>query len=290
VRPSIAELARLVSALSPSELASRCVRRDARDGDRDDARDGTRVDESDACVDARGGMRVDASGRVRGDARRGARVDAGQCGRAHAEGESRAPIQGDVHARREAHVLWSQPELAGRLIELSGRGASAVLTLAFAAVRDAQMRGETAAWITSTHSSFFPPDAAASGIDLDALTVVRLPRAADVAHAADQLARSSAFGIIVLDLERRTSVPPPLLTRLSGLARKHDTAILFLLEPAGRPSASSSLGSLVSLRGEASRTARGSGRFACELVVVKDRLRPRGWKETEVYRGPAGLR
>jgi recombination protein RecA len=255
VRPSIAELARLVSALSPSELASRCARTDAGGDARDD---------------------------VRKDVRRTARADAGSDAGPDAGNDSRVDDA--------AHVLWSQPELAGRLIELAGRGASAVLTLAFAAVRDAQMRGETAAWITSTHSSFFPPDAAASGIDLDALTVVRLPRAADVAHAADQLARSSAFGIIVLDLERRTSVPPPLLTRLSGLARKHDTAILFLLEPAGRPSAPSSLGSLVSLRGEASRTARGSGRFACELVVVKDRLRPRGWKETEVYRGPAGLR
>jgi recombination protein RecA len=246
VRPSIVELSRRVSALSPSQLASRC---------------------------ARPAVRSDSSGEARIDGTRDVRLDAA----------------GDARVDDGAHVLWRQPELAGRLIELSGKRAGAALTWAFAAVHDAQMRGETAAWITSKESSFFPPDVAANGIDLDALVVVRLPRAADAAHAADQLARSSAFGLIVLDLERRTSVPPPLLTRLSGLARKHDTAIVFLLEPSGR-SSSSSLGSLVSLRGEASRAARGAGRFACELAVIKDRLRPRGWKETEVCRGPAGLR
>jgi len=259
VRPSIAELARLVSALSPSELATRCARPDVCIDSTDVC-----IESPDVCIESIG-VCIDSIGDVHIDAAGDARIDGG------------------------AHVRWRQPELAGRLIELSGKRASAVLTLAFAAVHDAQMRGETAAWIASKESSFFPPDVAANGVDLDALVVVRLPRAADAAHAADQLARSSAFGIIVLDLERRASVPPPLMTRLSGLARKHDTAIVFLLDPAGR-SSSSSLGSLVSLRGEASRTSRGTGRFACQLSVIKDRLRPRGWKETEVCRGPAGLR
>ena len=270
MRPSIAELSRLVSALSPAELEARCARPDVRIESTPDVR-----------IESTGDVGIETIPDVRiestGDVRIGVTPDV----RIEATGQAR--IADGAHAR------WRQPELAGRLIELSGRGASAVLTLAFAAVHDAQMRGETAAWITSKASSFFPPDVAANGVDLDALVVVRLPRAADAAHAADRLARSSAFGIIVLDLERRTSVPPPLLTRLSGLARKHDTAVVFLLGPAGHTSAPS-LGSLVSLRGEASRTSRGTGRFVCQLSVIKDRLLPRGWKETEVCRGPAGLR
>lgn len=185
---------------------------------------------------------------------------------------------------------WDLPELAGRLAELCGCGATAVLTLAVGVVLDAQLRGETVAWVTGRHSHFFPPDVAACGVDLDALPVVRLPHGADIPRAADLLARSSAFGLIVLDLAPGARVPPPLLSRLAGLARKHDTAILCLTE---KPSGASSLGPLVSLRGEASRRRAGrdsDGRFACELRVVRDKRRAAGWTHVEVCRGPDGLR
>ena len=86
------------------------------------------------------------------------------------------------------------PSLQGRLVELSGSGSSAQLTAAFGLVLDAQRRQEWAAWVTLRRSSFFPPDAADSGVDLDALIVVRVEGPGEAGRAADELARCNAFG------------------------------------------------------------------------------------------------
>lgn len=194
---------------------------------------------------------------------------------------------------------WELPALAGRLAELSGAGPSAVLTLAFGAVLDAQRRGEPAAWITGTESAFFPPDAAEGGVDLAALPVVRVPDAGRALRAADHLVRSGAFGLVVLDLGggggrgEGGRVPQPALTRLGGLAARHGTAILFLTR---KGSEEPSLGSLVSLRAEAVREGRGAqvarleDRFACRIRALKDKRRGPGWEGEELCRGPAGLR
>ena len=181
---------------------------------------------------------------------------------------------------------WDLQEIAGRLTELSGLGGSACLTLAMSMVLDAQRQDETVAWITSSDSSFFPIDAAAAGVDLEALTVVRVPGAPVVARAADRLARSGAFGLLVLDLGARPRVSAALQARLRGLARKHETAILCLTEKRG---STSSLGSLVSLRGEARIRRLGEDRYACDLHVLKDKHRGPGWTHTEICRGPEGL-
>src|SRR4030095_10425133 len=77
--------------------------------------------------------------------------------------------------------------LAGRLTELSGVGAAAVLTLAFTVVREIQERGELVAGIMSGESRFYPPDASDNGVDCEAVVVVRVPDAASVAHAAEIL-------------------------------------------------------------------------------------------------------
>ncbi len=181
---------------------------------------------------------------------------------------------------------WDLQEIAGRFTELSGLGGSACLTLATSMVLDAQRQAETAAWITSNNSSFFPLDVAAAGVDLEALAVVRVPDAPSVARAADRLARSGAFGLLVLDLGASPRVPAALQARLRSLARKHDTAILCLTEKRG---SASSLGSLVSLRGEARIRRVGDDRFACELRVLKDKHRGPGWVHTEICRGPEGM-
>ena len=181
---------------------------------------------------------------------------------------------------------WDLQEIAGRLTELSGLGGSACLTLATSMVLEAQRQGETVAWITTHDSSFFPLDVAASGVDLEALAVVRVPDALAIARAADRLARSGAFGLLVLDLGVKPRVSTALQARLRGLARKHETAILCLTEKKG---SSSSLGSLVSLRGEARIRRLGDDRFACELRVLKDKHRGPGWTHREICRGPEGL-
>jgi recombination protein RecA len=185
--------------------------------------------------------------------------------------------------------VWRLDEAAGRIVELSGWGASARLTAAFGFVLEAQQQRDPAAWVSLRGSSFFPPDAAAGGVDLASLTVVRMATARDAARAADQLVRSGGFGLVILDLAvaaARDVVPAPLLTRLLGLAQKHEAAVLILTEkPAGAPS----LSSLVSLRAEARRTQR-DGAWEVEVKILKDKRRGPGATQMETCRGPAGLR
>jgi recombination protein RecA len=207
-------------------------------------------------------------------------------------------------------------QLAGRIAELSGQGASARLTAAFGLVLEAQHRHEPAAWVTLAASAFFPPDAAAGGVDLASLSVVRVETARDAARAADQLVRSGSFGLVVLDLEaeRASALPAPLLTRLMGLAQKHATAVLVLTE---KPPSAPSLSSLVSLRAAASRysgrgqaarsdgftPARSAGGlggcgaaplpahiYEVRVEVLKDKRRGPGGTHVESCHGPAGLR
>jgi recombination protein RecA len=182
-------------------------------------------------------------------------------------------------------AAWSLDTAGGRIVELSGQGAAPRLSLAFALVRDAQRRGETAAWVTHRGGTFYPPDAAAGGIRLDRLPVVFAPDAPAGARAADKLVRSGAFGLVVLDLAG--PVPVPLLSRLAGLARQHEAAVVFLTDKA---STEPSLGPLVSLRCEGSRQAAGGGRFACTVRAIRDKRRGPGWSSSEVRRGPVGLR
>ena len=73
--------------------------------------------------------------------------------------------------------LWSREQLAGRLCELSSISGAALLTSAFRLVLDAQLEGEPAAWIAAGPGTFFAPDAAENGVDLDALVVIRVPDA-----------------------------------------------------------------------------------------------------------------
>lgn len=183
---------------------------------------------------------------------------------------------------------WGIEALAGRLSELSGLGPTARLSLAAGLVCEAQRAGETAAWIANRRSTFFPPDAAASGVDLARLPVVFAPDAPAAARAAWRLIQSGGFGLVVLDLVGSVAeVPIPLQSRLTGAAQAHGAAVVFVTEKAADHA---SLGSLVSLRCEAHLEEAGSGRFLCTARALKDKRRGPGWTYTEVRRGPAGLR
>src|SRR5579871_3156588 len=160
---------------------------------------------------------------------------------------------------------WALPALAGRLVELSAAADAAHLTAAFSLVLEAQLSNDTAAWITLKHSSFFPPDAVDSGVDLNALPVLRVPNARMAGRAADHLVRSGGFGLVVLDLssgpetesaqiQAGNMLPVPLLTRLLGQVRQQNMVLLFLTR---KSSECASLHSLISLRAEANREKRG---------------------------------
>ena len=192
--------------------------------------------------------------------------------------------------QRLPEPAWSRAGLSGRLCELSAapNAASAVLTAACDLILDTQHAGEPVAWITTTTHIFFPPDLAASGVDLAALILVRVRTAADAARAADRLLRSGAFGLVVLDLSGGAAeVPIPLQGRLVQLALAHDTAVLCLTE---KEHDAPSIGSLVSLHGRARRRRLGPDRFAGELEFLKDKRHGPGWTHRAVYRGPDGLR
>jgi recombination protein RecA len=182
---------------------------------------------------------------------------------------------------------WSLAALAGRLSELSASGASAVLSLTASLVREAQHTGEPAAWILAGTRMFFPPDLAAGGIDLAALPVIRARDGASAGRCCDRLLRSGAFGLLIVDSDDRRAIPAPLLTRLLGLARKHDCAVLFLTE---KPDDAPSLSPLVSVRMSARRRRVAPDRFLCSIEALKDKRHGPGWTHEETFRGPAGLR
>ncbi len=204
--------------------------------------------------------------------------------------------RGDIPHNQKKERKWSLDTLAGRLVEILSVAEPARLTAAFKVVRDAQRQSDSTVWITTTNSSFFPPDAAEGGVDLDSMPVIRLPLVDDIPRAADTLIRSGAFGLVVMDLigevgrEARIGRGAP--ARLMGLAQKHDTAVILLT---GDPRDSGRLGPLVSLRAEASRgnkpsSFRGGRMGVIEIHIIKDKLQAAGWRHTEPCCGPAGLR
>jgi recombination protein RecA len=186
---------------------------------------------------------------------------------------------------REAPVGWGLEAVIGRLAELSGPPGAPLLTVATALVLEAQGREEPTAWITPRDACFYPPDLAESGVDLEALVVVRVPTAADGPRAADKLLRSGAFGLVVVDLRGTELVPGPLLTRLSGLVQRHGAALVLLTEKAA---SLPSLGSLIAVRVEVSRHRQGRGRFRCEVSVLKDKRHGPGHAMGWERRGPPG--
>lgn len=196
-------------------------------------------------------------------------------------------------AQRDGRAIaaprWTLDELTGRLTELSGHGAAASLTAAVALVVEAQARGEPVAWATLPAASFYPPDLAEAGVDLDALVVIRVPDAIVMARAADRLLRSGGFGLLVLDLGPvgpDVVLPIPVQGRLVGLAQHHDAALVVVTD---KPPASASLGSMVSLRAEAIRERQASG-FRVTLRASKDKRRGPGWTEITDVLAPPGLK
>lgn len=190
---------------------------------------------------------------------------------------------------------WGLSALRGRLVELSARGASATMTTAIEIVLEAQREGEPVAWIvpwsldakaTGTTGTFYPPDAADSGVDLAALVVVRAPSATAAARSAERLLRSGAFGLVVLDFGGGpVDLPMAHQGRLVTLAQAHDAAIVCLTE---KTNDSGSLGSLVSLRAEALRTRTKDG-FEVTVRALKDKRRGPGWIRASKLRGPSGM-
>jgi recombination protein RecA len=185
-----------------------------------------------------------------------------------------------------AGSVFHLANLRGRLVELSSGRASACLSLTCALLLEAQKHSTPAVWISLTRDSFFPPDLAANGVDCSLLPVVWAPDLSGAGRAADQLLRTGAFGLIVIDQYRNARLPAPLQTRLARLALQHGCAVCFLTV---KPQAAPSLGSMISLYVRVSRCRIEGARFRLEVRVVKDKRRAPVWRHVEQIYGPPGL-
>lgn len=181
---------------------------------------------------------------------------------------------------------WGLDTLSGRIAELSSDGECAVMSASVSLILQAQRRGEPAAWIAVGSSTFYPPDAARSGLDLHNLPVVRVGDSRAAARSADKLLRSGAFSVVVLDLGRDHNIRVPVQSRLAGLAKKHRAVVLCLTR---KKRDEPSIGSLVSLRGETRVKKTGFDLFTWRIRVTKDKRQGPGWDHEENCRGPEGL-
>jgi recombination protein RecA len=172
------------------------------------------------------------------------------------------------------------------MVELSSDTASATLTAATSLVLQCQRRGEPATWILGGTSSFYPPDVAASGVDLAALVVVRAESTIKAARAADHLLRSGGFTLVIIDIVEDSNLRMNVQSRLSGLANAHQSAVVCLTR---KKSDAPSIGSLVSLRGDTSVTRTGFDEFTWDIDIVKDKRRGPGWSHSGLCRGLEGL-
>jgi recombination protein RecA len=89
----------------------------------------------------------------------------------------------------------------GQAVELCGEAASGRTSLALRAVAVAHREERLCAWVDGPRE-LYPPAAAALGVDLERLLIVRPQAPEQRVWAAVQLARSGAFACVVLDLTR----------------------------------------------------------------------------------------
>ncbi len=86
----------------------------------------------------------------------------------------------------------------GRIIEIYGPESSGKTTLAIHAIAEAQKQGGVAAFVDAEHA-FDPAYAASIGVDIDNLIVSQPDNGEQALEIADQLIRSSALDILVVD-------------------------------------------------------------------------------------------
>lgn len=207
----------------------------------------------------------------------------------------------DALFQSQAQPGWRMSYLAGKLVELRAAKASGLLTTGIDLVRQAQNALEPAAWVTSTHSLFFPVDARTWGVDLSRLAVVRVPGIPAMLRVADRLIRSGAFGLILVDCV--SSLPPPApepggkgsnfscisfsqQSRLLRLAKQHHSTLVFLTS---RHAPLSAENTLICLRGEAQRRREALDLYHVHIHMLKDKQCGPGWRHEIRCCGPDGL-
>lgn len=96
----------------------------------------------------------------------------------------------------------------GQAVELCGEAASGRTSLALRAVAAAHKERRLCAWVDGP-KELYPPAAAAMGVELSRLLIIRPKEPAQLAWTAVQLARSGAFACVVLDLNQGLGAGAP---------------------------------------------------------------------------------
>ena len=125
----------------------------------------------------------------------------------------------------------------GRIIEIYGPESSGKTTLAIHAIAEAQKAGGIAAIIDAEHA-FDPTYAQSLGVDIDELLISQPDNGEQALEIADNLIRSGAIDIIVIDSVAAIQLPPYLLlsnTDRTGL-RELKFHIIFSFVPQPQPS------------------------------------------------------
>jgi recombination protein RecA len=119
----------------------------------------------------------------------------------------------------------------GTVVELCGEAASGRASLALKAVAATGKEARLSAWVDGP-AELYPPGAAALGVDLTRLLVVRPKEPGRLVWTTCQLARSGAFSTVVVDFTH-TGVRLSLADaqKLAEAARKGGTLLLLLTAP-----------------------------------------------------------
>jgi hypothetical protein len=125
----------------------------------------------------------------------------------------------------------------GQAVELCGEAATGRTSLALSAVASAHREARLCAWVDGPRE-LYAPAAAAQGVDLERLLLVRPKAPEQRVWAAVQLARSGAFACVVLDLTRgvgATGRPPRVglaeARKLADAAERGGGLLLLLTSP-----------------------------------------------------------
>ena len=138
----------------------------------------------------------------------------------------------------------------GHITEIVGCMSSGKTALALSLVAQQTRTGQLAAFIDGTHQ-LYPPAAAAMGVELARLLVVKPPVVThrNLVRAAEIIAQSRAFGLVVIDLPQAVAIDRVPARRLRTAAQRTSTAVVALATRSGSVDGASARLSLEARRG-----------------------------------------
>ncbi len=142
----------------------------------------------------------------------------------------------------------------GRITEIVGAPSSGKMALALRAIAE-QTRAGSLATLLDPH--VYPPAAAALGVDLARLLLVRPPSlsAKDAVRAAEILARSRAFSLIAIALPAGARPSAALARRLRAAAQRTSAALLVIADRGGAVEGAAARIEIAHARGSSERRA-----------------------------------